>query len=207
VWAEPERRRIETHRIRRCELGFEGRGHELRFGGEAAAHLHHPTVMLTETLLGVRATQHARQLADTMLYDAPIVTSYATRAAVLQLPPCPDAALEALEVLVRLALPAFLRHGEEDVDVVALGAPVPALCVVDRHPGGAGYARAASASVLRHVLYWSRQMVVACGRSPSCAANDGCPLCVAGGPRLSAAERAQPSRKAVVELLNALLGA
>jgi hypothetical protein len=207
VWAEPERRRIETHRIRRVELTLEGRGHELRFGGEAAAHLHHPTVLLTESVLGVRAAQQARQLADTMLYDAPIVASYPTGAAVLQLPPCPDAALEALEVLVRLALPAFLRHSEDDVDVVCLREPVHALCIVDRHPGGAGYARATSASVLRHVLYWSQQMVAACGRSPACASNDGCPHCVGGGPRLSPSDRASPSRKAVAELLGSLLGA
>jgi ATP-dependent helicase YprA (DUF1998 family) len=202
--AEPERRRVKTARVRSLELSFEGKGHELRLAGGASLRFHRPRVQLRETVTGLRLAREGRRAEDLIAYETPIVSEYATEAALVHLPSAPPEALHGLEHLVRLTLPGFLRHAEDDVDVAVLDGP--ALAIVDRHPGGVGFARAVTSELLRHVLYWSREIVRACGRSAACADGDGCEHCVHGAPCLSAPERARAGRAATLALLDALLG-
>jgi ATP-dependent helicase YprA (DUF1998 family) len=150
--------------------------------------------------LGVRIAHEARAQADELAYETPIQASYPTRAAVLHLPTATAEALHALEHLARASLPAFVRHGEADLDVTWRGGDDPALLVVDRHPGEVGFARAVSSEVMRHVLYWSREIAVSCDCD-----SDGCPHCVLG-TCLSPRDEARPSRRAVVALLDEILG-
>jgi hypothetical protein len=70
-----------------------------------------------------------------------------------------------------------------------------------------GFAPAITAAVLRHALYWSKQIVDSCGRSARCQQDDGCGDCIGGAPRLSPDDRPKPSRTAVAALLAELLGA
>jgi ATP-dependent helicase YprA (DUF1998 family) len=203
VWAEPERRRIVTSRVRKLEVRFEGAGHELSLGGSAPIRFHHDKIELTETVLGVRHAQESRQYQDTLHYDQPVVVSYRTRAAIVQLPAGSAEAFEALERLARITLPAFVRHAEEDMDV-SVDVEHRRLLFVDRHPGGTGFARAVTSDVLRHVLYWSRVLVVECVGA-SCDEHDGCPDCLLGAPHLSTATKA--SRRGARALLDQLLGA
>ena len=207
AWAEPERRRILTARMREVSASFEGMGHELRLGGGVPVHFHQPAIELRETVLGVRQAHEARGLDDVIRYGEPVRAEYSTRAAVLHLPTASGPALEALELLVRVTLPAFVRHGEDDLDVAAVHGEAPVLLVVDRHPGGVGFAPAITAAVLRHALYWSKQIVDSCGRSARCQQDDGCGDCIGGAPRLSPDDRPKPSRTAVAALLAELLGA
>lgn len=199
---EPERRRIVTQRIRALEVGFEGEGHALSLGGERNVRFQHAPVSLRETVIGVQQRQRARNLHDALHYDAPIEVAYRTRAAIVELPDATPEAFEALERLVRVTLPAFVHHDEEDIDVSCQNDG--RLLFVDRHPGGAGYARAITTEVLRHVFYWSREIVARCG-APACADHDGCQACVYGTPRLTPVELRGVSRKAVLALLDSLV--
>ncbi len=198
--AEPERRRLITTRVRRLAVDVSGAGNELHLGGGASVRFHQPRVTLSETVLGVRIAHEARAQADELSYEAPIEASYPTRAAMLHLPGATPEALHALEHLARATLPAFVRHGEADLDVTWRGGEDPALAVVDRHPGEVGFARAVSSEVMRHVLYWSREIALAC----ECQ-EDGCPHCVLG-TCLSPRDEARPSKRAVLALLDGVLG-
>jgi len=206
AWAEPERRRIQTSRIRTLSVDFEGQGDELRLGGGATVRFHHPGVSLTETVLGLRQIHEARRFGDSIVYREPIEANYPTQAAVLHLPSTTEGALEALEMLVRTTLPAFVYHGEDDLDVACNHGDEPALVIVDRHPGGVGFARAVTSAVLRHALYWAREIVSRCGESEPCARDDGCRECIWGAPRLSPDGQPRPSRTEVAALLGELLG-
>ncbi len=206
VWAEPERRRVVSSRVRRVEVEHGGSGHELKLGGARPVRFHHEKIALTETVIGVRYMQEAREYFDTLHYDAPVVVRYPTRAAIVHLPEAAPEALEALERLVRVTLPAFVRHGEEDIDVVALHhGGGGKLLFIDRHPGSTGFARAVTSDVLRHALHWSRALVVAC-QGPGCAQNDGCIACVFGSPRLTPDSGPAVSRTRAIALLDAILG-
>ncbi|MCA9620747.1 MAG: DUF1998 domain-containing protein, partial [Myxococcales bacterium] len=196
AWCEPERRRVVTDRIRRLDFSLEGEGHALKLGGEAPARYLHGRVILTEVVIGLRSRHPGRGEEDALLYDAPVTARYPTRVTALSLPPASPEAQEGLERLVRVVLPAFLKHEEEDLDVWVGGEPAR-LCFVDRHPGGAGFARAVSADTLRHVLFWVRHLA-------RCGCEDGCPACVEGAPSFSESRRA--SRRATSELVTALLG-
>jgi hypothetical protein len=205
VWVEPERRRVVTARLRQLELATAAEGHALALGGSAAVRFHHELGALTERVLGVSHSHEGRGTFDALHYDEAVTASYLARAAIVHLPAAPAPALEALERLVRVTLPAFVRHDEDDLDVACLeSAGAARLLFVDRHPGGVGFARAVSADVLRHVFYWSREIAARCGAG-ACAAHDGCEGCVEGAPRLTPARGA--SRSAVLALLEALLGA
>ena len=197
--AEPERRRLLTSRVRSIELALPGRGNELHLGAGASVRFHQPKVALKETVFGVRIAHEARARADELGYEAPIEVSYQTRVAALHLDGASDAALHALAHLTRAALPAFVRHGEEDLDVGWQGGDDPALLVVDRHPGEVGFARAVSSEVVRHVLYWAREIALGCD------CEDGCPRCVRG-TCLSPRGATTPSRRGVLALLDQVLG-
>ena len=206
IWAEPERRRITTNRFRVLEVAFEGEGHELKLGGDAPIRFHHEKVQLTEKVLGVRISQPSRAQSDTLHYDEPIVVKYPTRAAIAHLPAGSPEALEAVERLVRVTLPAFVRHAEEDIDVMArITDGGSELIIVDRHPGSTGFARAVTTAVLRHALFWARQLLVECS-GPGCEANDGCVDCALGSPRLTPDHGPAVSRTQAIQLLTAILG-
>jgi ATP-dependent helicase YprA (DUF1998 family) len=205
LYAEPERRRLITSRVRRLQVRLSGQGNELTLGGGPSVRFHQPRVELAESVIGVRIAHEARARADELAYERALETRFATRAAVLQLPGAKPEALHALEHLVRATLPAFVRHREDDLDVTWLGGQDPLLVVVDRHPGEVGFARAVSSEVLRHVLYWSREIARDCGGGKACEADDGCPLCVAHGC-LSPRDEARPSKRALIALLDEILG-
>jgi ATP-dependent helicase YprA (DUF1998 family) len=202
--AEPERRRVRTARLRQLALSFEGKGHQLRLGGGVSLRFHRPRVHLRETVTGLRLAREGRRAEDLIAYETPIVGEYTTEAALVHLPSAPPEALHGLEHLVRVTLPGFLRHDEDDVDVAVLDDA--RLAIVDRHPGGVGFARAVTSDLLRHLLYWSREIARACGKSADCTAADGCDQCVHGAPCLSPPERARPGRTATLALLDELLG-
>jgi hypothetical protein len=198
---------VRTTRQRKLELELEGSGHELRLGGGAVLRLHHPEVRLRETVLGVCRSHEGRRGDDVLTYGKPISTEYATEAAIVHLPAAPPAALHGLEQLVRVALPAFVRHEEEDLDVAAVpGVAGPLLAIVDRHPGGIGFARAIGSDVLGHALWWSREILHDCGSSEECKRQDGCGRCVHGAPRLAPADGVLASRSATLALLDGILG-
>lgn len=205
LYAEPERRRLRTQRVRRLVLGFEGDGHALQLGGSESVRYHHAKVQLREEVLGRRQSRRGTSGDELLLFDEAVVASYSSRAALLQLPDCSDAACEGLKRLLRVVLPAFVQHTEDDLDVVSTLGTSRWLAVVDRHPGGAGYARAVSSEVLRHALYWGREIIRHC-RGEECLGGDGCADCVYGGPGLDVDTSCQPSRKATGALLSAILG-
>lgn len=200
--AETERRRVTTTRIRTATFAAVKGGHELDFGGESPVRFHQPRIELTETVFGTRSVHAARAQEDQLLYEAPIRASYPTRAALVHLPGATEPALHALTHLARCVLPTFVRHREDDMDVTWVGGEDPALAFVDRHPGEIGFARAVSAEVVRHVLWWSRTILVRCGTSAECQTRDGCKLCVHGVPCASLASAPRASRKALLELLD-----
>lgn len=122
---------------------------------------------------------------DVSYYDEPIMAAYETRAAIFALPEetfgeVPAGVLHTLAHLFRTTLPAFVRHREEDLDVVWLPrfgqAGHPAIAFVDGHPGGAGFAEAVTTEVLRHVIRWSLALTRRCPRG--CRARAGCYGCV-----------------------------
>lgn len=203
--AEPERRRVQTTRVRELQLEFEGSGSELRLGGGMAVRFHQPRVKLTERVLGLRTAHEARLEHDELTYASPLVASYETRAAVLHLPGAPAGALHALTHLIRVALPTFVRHTEDDLDVSWQGGDSPALLIVDRHPGEVGFARAVSSDVVRHALYWSRAVLSAGDHEADCPDRDGCRHCVIYGC-LSPKAAPAPARAAALTVLEAVLG-
>jgi ATP-dependent helicase YprA (DUF1998 family) len=208
VWAEPERRGLVTTRMRTLEVKYEGEGHELDLGGRLRVRLRQSAAAIEERVVGLRFRQKARGHDEALSYHQPVRASYGGAVAVVELPVASPAALEALERLVRITLPAFVRFEEEDLDVVAQAKEGRSLlCFVDRHPGGAGFARAVTSDVLRHALYWSREIVARCGTSARCKERDGCPTCVEGAPGLGPEQSAAPSRSEVLALLESLLGA
>jgi ATP-dependent helicase YprA (DUF1998 family) len=204
--AETERRRVTTTRIRTAIFTPPAGGHELDLGGELAVRFHQPRIELTETVFGVRSSHTTRAQEDQLTYEAPIVATYATRAALVHLPGAREAALHALSHLARRVLPTFVRHREDDIDVTFVGGSDPALAFVDRHPGEIGFARAVSAEVVRHVLWWSRAILVRCGETAECQTRDGCQSCVHGVACASPATQEKPSRKALLDVLTRVLG-
>ncbi|MCE7890110.1 MAG: hypothetical protein DYH12_10525 [Sorangiineae bacterium PRO1] len=62
-----------------------------------------------------------------------------------------------------------------------------------------------TSEVLRHVLFWSREIARECGGGAACERDDGCRLCVAD-VCLSPRDEARPSKRAVLALLGEVLG-
>jgi ATP-dependent helicase YprA (DUF1998 family) len=203
MWAEPERRRAHTERLRTVALTWEGAGHHLGLGGPDPVRLLHARVDLEERVVGVRRREGG--VEDALLYEEAMTAHYTTRAALVELPAASDVALEGLERLARVVLPAFVRHGEDDIDVaIVRRGEAPVLAFIDRHPGGTGFGRAVGSEVLRHVFYWSREIVALCGKG-GCEIDDGCRRCVRGAPRLSA-EVLDASRTETASLLERIIG-
>lgn len=200
--AETERRRVATTRIRSATFEVPKGGHELDFGGERPVRFQQPRIELTETVIGTRSAHAARAQEDQLSYEVPLVTKYPTRAALVHLPDASESALHALTHLARKVLPTFVRHREDDMDVTWVGGSDPALAFVDRHPGEIGFARAVSAEVVRHVLWWSRTILVRCGKTADCTTRDGCKSCVHGVACASPANAPRASRKALLETLD-----
>jgi hypothetical protein len=191
---EPDRR---TGRDRRQEAGASGpserRQDERRaptlhsLGGEAF-HLDHPWVYLHETIQGLKTYDPVGRLLEATDYAEPIETRYRTRAAVLSLQLTPEepapAVMNTLVHVFRHVLPAFLKYHAFDLDIEYLTAYGPeklaSVAFIDRHPGGAGFARAVSIEVLRHVFYFSHQLLTRC--PGGCSSNAGSRLCLRAEP-------------------------
>ncbi len=164
------------------------RSDALRTLGGAPFALRHVPVNVREETLGFRRFDPNGLVRDTTLYAEPIACAYATRAAVLGLPKASfgdvdTASLHALAHLFRTTLPAFLHHGEEDIEIVWLPAfgkgdtgPEPSIAFVDAHPGGAGFAEAITLDVLRACVRWSLALTRRC--PAGCARRAGCLFCL-----------------------------
>jgi DEAD/DEAH box helicase domain-containing protein len=207
VACEREERAITTSKIRRIQLemverraggdrregdraGKARRVEALRTLGGASFSLRLVNVAVEEQMLGFRRFDPNGLVRDTTLYPEPITCSYAARAAVLGLPKASfgevdAAALHALAHLFRTTLPAFLHHGEEDVEVAWLpsfarpeaGAePEPSIAFVDQHPDGAGFAEAVTLDVLRACARWSLALTRRC--PGGCSRRSGCLFCL-----------------------------
>jgi ATP-dependent helicase YprA (DUF1998 family) len=145
-------------------------------------------VRVREEMLGFRRFDPNGLVRDTTLYTDPIVCSYAARAAVLGLPVAAfgevsAGTLHALAHLFRTTLPAFLHHGEEDLEVAWLPSfgkneeeAEPAIAFVDTHPGGAGFAEAVTLDVLRACVRWSLALTRRC--PAGCSRPAGCLFCL-----------------------------
>jgi ATP-dependent helicase YprA (DUF1998 family) len=141
-----------------------------------------------EEVLGFRRFDPDGLVRDTTSYHEPIACSFAARAAVLGLPPASfgdvdEGSLHALAHLFRTTLPAFLHHGEEDIEIAWLPAftsggaeTEPSIAFVDAHPGGAGFADAVTLDVLRACVRWSLALVRRC--PAGCARRAGCLFCL-----------------------------
>ena len=206
LYAVPERRRTRTARVRTIDLRYEGRGNELRWGGTQVVRLLHVATHCQEQVFGFRSLNPARGPMDELFYATPFVSSVASRSALLLFEGVGTPAGHGLVHLVRSILPAYVRHSEDDLDVVWLEEPTPALAFIDRHVGEAGFARAITSDVLRHVLSWCRILLDEAEHRADCEANDGCDACVRGVLCQSPAEVAQPSRRETRALLESVLG-
>lgn len=158
--------------------------------GGAPFTLRHVPVEVVEEVVGLRRYGPDGFERDAAFYPEPIACRYATRAAILGLPAAPfgdvDAAtLHALTHLFRATLPAFVHHAEGDLEV-ARGVVAPAgegeadagalIAFIDAHPGGAGFADAIDADVVRQIVRWSLALVRRC--SGGCRGRAGCVRCL-----------------------------
>ena len=153
--------------------------------GGAPFTLEHPRVEVEEEVLGLRRFGPDGAERDAAIYGDPITCRYATRAAILGLPrshfgDVGDAALHSLAHLFRVTLPAFVHHGEEDLEVVWLSsfgaAAAPAIAFVDAHPGGVGFADAITLEVVRQIVRWSLALTRRC--PGLCRGAAGCARCI-----------------------------
>jgi hypothetical protein len=123
-------------------------------------------VSIDEEAVGVRRFGLNGAPRDETLYDEPRHYRYTTRAALIGLPEdtfgqVTGAALHALVNLFSAAVPMFVRHAEEDLEVTAGRIEVgddkelPTIAFLDLHPEGAGFAEAITLDVVRHVVHWS----------------------------------------------------
>lgn len=204
IACEREERAITTSKIRTMDVelrerrsGGDRRGDERaaparrvaapRTLGGAPFSLRHVPVRVREEVLGFRRFDPTGVVRDTTLYAEPIACAFEGRAAVLGFPAASfgavDAAsLHALAHLFRTTLPAFLHHGEEDVEIAWLPsfgegeAAEPSIAFVDAHPGGAGFADAITLDVLRACVRWSLALTRRC--PAGCARRAGCLFCL-----------------------------
>lgn len=204
IACEREERAITTSKIRAIEVELlERRSGDDRRKDERAAptrrvsaprtlggapfSLRHLPVRVREETLGFRRFDPNGLVRDTTLYAEPIACSFTGRAAVLGLPAASfsevDAAsLHALAHLFRTTLPAFLHHGEEDIEIAWLpsfgegDAAEPSIAFVDAHPGGAGFADAITLDVLRACVRWSLALTRRC--PGGCTRRAGCLFCL-----------------------------
>jgi hypothetical protein len=165
--------------------GADRRADPLRSLGGAQFTLAHMPVEVSEEVLGLRRHLPDGTERDTALYPSPIAVRYATRAAVLGLPPqsfgeIDEPTLHAIAHLFRTTLPPFLHHSEHDLEVEWLGSfgpsGAPALAFVDAHPGGTGFAEAVTVDVVRQLVRWSLAIVRRC--PAGCKEPQGCPRCL-----------------------------
>ncbi|MFO0588305.1 MAG: Zn-binding domain-containing protein [Polyangiaceae bacterium] len=211
VACEREERAITTSRMRRVEVTLlerrtgddrratstppkddararTRRAEALRTLGGASFALRHVPVTVREETFGFRRFDPNGLVRDTTLYADPIACAYTTRAAVLGLPAASfgaiDAAsLHALTHLFRTTLPAFLHHGEEDIEITWIqafsrgdGEAEPSIAFVDAHPDGAGFADAITLDVLRACVRWSLALTRRC--PGGCTRRAGCLFCL-----------------------------
>lgn len=204
IACEREERAITTSKIRTIEVtlierrsGGERRKEERatktrriaapRTLGGAPFSLRHLPVRVSEETLGFRRFDPNGLVRDTTIYAEPIATTFSGRAAILGLPAADFGdvtapALHALAHLFRTTLPAFLHHGEEDIEIAWL--PIfadgdtaePAIAFVDAHPGGAGFADAITLDVLRACVRWSLALTRRC--PGGCDRRTGCLFCL-----------------------------
>ncbi len=171
----PDRRRIQSdapagERRAVARRAFAGREFSLTW----------PRVLIRERIEGFRNIQGG-VVADAGLFPEVIDGSHEGRAVVLGFPASSGwtvgpAALHALVHLFRSVLPAVVRAGPDDLDVVDLTyGGDPAVAIVDLHPGGGGYAEAISLEAIRSLATLSLAIVRGC----SCRDPRGCPHCVA----------------------------
>lgn len=204
IACEREERAITTSKIRHMEVELvERRSGDDRRKDERAAptrrvsaprtlggapfSLRHLPVRVREEVLGFRRFDPNGLVRDTSLYAEPIACSFTGRAAVLGFPAASfgdvDAgALHALAHLFRTTLPAFLHHGEEDIEIAWMAqlgggdAAEPSIAFVDAHPGGAGFADAITLDVLRACVRWSLALTRRC--PAGCTRRAGCLFCL-----------------------------
>lgn len=123
-------------------------------------------VSIEEEAIGVRRFSLNGAPRDETLYDEAERYRYATRAALIGLPEdtfgdVSGAALHAIVNLFSAALPMFVRHAEEDLEVTAgrielgIDKELPTIAFLDLHPEGAGFAEAITLDVVRHVVHWA----------------------------------------------------
>ena len=138
----------------------------LRNIGGAAFSFQHRDVDVDEEALGVRRFSLNGAARDETLYDEPQHYRYATRAALIGFPEetfgqVSGATLHALVNLFSAALPMFVRHAEEDLEVTAgrieIGddKEMATIAFLDLHPEGAGFAEAVTLDVVRHLVGWA----------------------------------------------------
>jgi hypothetical protein len=136
-------------------------------------------VRLRETISGVRHHARSGRLVQAASLE-PLVAEVVSEGRVLLFPgeaAATEPALHALVHLLRPTLAAILDLGEEGLIVAhspALGALGPALLFVDTHEGGAGYARALDARVLRRGVELARLLL----DGACCDGRTGCERCV-----------------------------
>ena len=205
IACEREERAITTSRMRHIHVelaerraGGDRRGDERaaatrraaapRTLGGAPFSLRHVPVHVREETLGFRRFDPNGLVRDATLYAEPIVTELATRAAVLGLPKASfgavdDGTLHALAHLFRTTLPAFVHHGEEDIEIAWLPSFVlapdetePSIAFIDAHPGGAGFADAITLDVLRACVRWALALTHRC--PGGCTRRAGCLFCL-----------------------------
>ncbi|MGC4117060.1 MAG: DUF1998 domain-containing protein [Myxococcales bacterium] len=119
-------------------------------------------------------------VTDAALYPEVIDGVHEGRAAVLAFPAqagwnVPQSALHAIVHLFRVCLPAVLRAGPDDLEVMDLSyGGEPAIALVDLHPGGGGFAEAVTLEAVRALASLSLAIVRGC----TCRKPGGCPTCV-----------------------------
>ncbi len=143
-------------------------------------------VRVSETVTGARRHRSDGTL-DGITGFEPIRASFRSFARVLLVGSTSEPALQALANLLRPCLAAVLDGGEEGLEIAtaqrlelegraeeAGGGPLegPALFLIDTYEGGAGYARAADARVLREALRLASAIL-----EESCC-ESGCSRCV-----------------------------
>lgn len=176
--------------------------------------LYHPWIQIHEWVRGVKTYSRTGALLDATYYSSPIETRYRTRGAVLAFHregrDSSKSVLHSLTHLFRHVLPAFLRYTIDDLDISYMERfgpnELPAVAFIDRHPGDAGFARAVTPEVLKHLCYWGYRLLASC--PAGCGSSWGCLHCLRS--LQCNADHGQPEaeldKNATLELLQALLG-
>lgn len=181
----------------------ERRGSNLRSIGGEVFSLQHRDADIHERVLGVRRYDLGGRALDSTAYDEAVQSRFHGRVAVLGFPAhaiTPET-LHGLVHAFRICLPALVRHGEDDLDVVALPDD-NAIAFVDLHPGGAGFADALTLEVVGRLLRAAHSLVRDC---PAACAS-ACPECLhIWSCRAPAEQYQRVDRAGAAALLRALL--